>query len=148
MNNVPVAYETDFYAWLIHNADLLRQGKLAEIDLLNVAEELESMGRSQQNELISRLGVLLAHLLKWQYQANLSSRSWNSTIVEQRLRVTRLLKTSPSLKHRLAERIAEAYTEAVKIAGAETNLPKQTFPETCPYSFEQILDEDFYPSAT
>ncbi len=148
MNELKVAYETDLYAWLMHNATLLRQGKLAEIDLLNVAEELESMGKSQQNELLSRLRVLLAHLLKWQSQPKLRSGSWKATIMEQRLQIIQLLETSPSLKHRLAERIAEAYPKALKLATTETNLPKQTFPETCPYSFEQILDEDFYPKAT
>jgi hypothetical protein len=131
----------------MHNAALLRQGKLAEVDLLNVAEELESMGRSEKRELLSRFEVLLVHLLKWSYQANRRSNSWKDTIWEQRRRIELLLKDSPSLKHRLAERVADAYPGALVAAARETNLPKETFPKICPYSLEQILDEDFYPSA-
>ena len=78
MNRIAETYEQDFYAWAIHNAELLRQGRLSEIDVEHIAEELECMGRSEKRELMSRLGVLLAHLLKWVYQPYRRSRSWRA----------------------------------------------------------------------
>lgn len=138
-------YEKDFYAWAIHNAQLLREGKLSELDIENVAEEIESMGKSEKRELINRLAVLLAHLLKWRFQSARRSNSWKYTIKEQRLRLNRLLSESPSLKKELEKRINEAYEDACYLALSETGLSEEAFPEKCPFSLKKALDQNFFP---
>jgi hypothetical protein len=138
-------YAKDFYAWSIKNAKLIREGKLTEVDLENVAEEIESMGKSEKRELINRLAVLISHLLKWQYQPARRGNSWKYTIKEQRLQITKLIKDSPSLKHILVGQLDEAYEYAVYHTLSETELDEKTFPSTSPYSLVQIFDDRFYP---
>lgn len=138
-------YEQDFYAWTHQNAQLLREGKLSEIDVINIAEELESMGKSQQQALINRLAILLMHLLQWQYQANKRSRRWELTIIEQRQEIVELLEDSPSLKHHIDIKLAKAYKKALLKAERETGIRYTEFPPVCPYTLEQIWDEKFYP---
>lgn len=139
------SYDQDFYAWVMHNANLIRQGRFAEMDALQVAEELESMGKRDKRELMSRFKILLRHLLKWSFQPEKRSRSWEQTIDEQREQINLILADSPSLKYQLIEKINDTYPLALKAAMKETNLPPTTFPTICPYSLEQILDEAFYP---
>ncbi|HLB43263.1 MAG TPA: DUF29 domain-containing protein [Gammaproteobacteria bacterium] len=138
-------YDRDFYAWAIHNAQLLRQGKLSEVDIKNVAEEIESMGKSEKRELINRLAILMAHLLKWQYQPGNRGNSWKYTIKEQRSCLSRLIEESPSLKHELEKRLGEAYEDACYIALSETGLNEDAFPKTSPFSLKQVLNQDFFP---
>ena len=138
-------YDKDFYAWAIHNAEMIRHGNLSEIDLENVAEEIESMGRSNKRELINRLAVLFAHLLKWQFQSERRSNSWKYTIEEQRFELKDLLKESPSLKHEIEEQVNHAYLKALLIATKETGFPRETFPKRCPFSLKQALNELFFP---
>ncbi len=138
-------YEQDFYAWTIQNARLLRHGNLGEIDVEHIAEELESLGRSERRALVNRLAVLLAHLLKWRAQPGLRSNSWKYTIKEQRRKIEALLQDSPSLKHQLPEKFPEAYADAVLLAARETGMEEDDFPATSPYSMEQTLDWDFLP---
>jgi hypothetical protein len=140
-----VEYERDFYAWALHNAQLLYEGQLSEIDRIHIAEELESMGHRDKRELISRLIVLITHLLKWQFQPERRSKSWKNTLFEQRSQLQLILEDSPSLKYQLDERVNKAYLNALKTAMNETDLPKSTFPSDCPYTLEQLLDETFYP---
>jgi hypothetical protein len=138
-------HEQDFYGWALHNAELLRQGRLGEIDSERIAEELEDMGASKERELESRLGVLLAHLLKWVYQPERRGNSWRATIEEQRLRVARVLRKNPSLKSKIDEAFADAYADARLIAMRETGMEKKTFPEICPFSLAQTLSDDYWP---
>ena len=138
-------YNKDFYAWLMKNADLLRQHKFNEVDIEHVAEELESMGKSEKRELTNRLTVLLAHLLKWKYQPALRSRSCKNTILTQRIDILELLEDSPSLHYELGERIAIAYEKARLSAEDETGIDKNEFPDNCPFTFEQLLKKDFLP---
>jgi len=147
MNELAIEYEQDFYSWLCHNIRLLREGRLSEADVENIAEELDGMSKSQQRELISRLKILFAHLLKWQFQPDRRSNSWKGTIVEQRSQIRQLLKISPSLKNRIDEKIVDAYTDAVEYASLETGIPQSDFPQTCPYFFEQAVDKNFYPDS-
>ncbi len=140
-----IDYEKDFYAWAVHNAELLRQGKLSEIDVEHIAEELEGMGKNSKRELISRLKILLGHLLKWQYQSGKRSRSWRITIDGQRIQINDLLNDSPSLKPHLPKAVVDAYPAAVRLAVKDTHLSSSHFPKECLYTLEQILDEDFYP---
>jgi uncharacterized Zn finger protein len=106
-------YEKDFYAWANEQAALLRAGHLSSADILNLAEEIESMGRSERNQLANRLAVLMAHLLKWQRQPNLRGNSWRLTIREQRRRIGRVLEQNSSLKDKLPTILAEAYGDAL-----------------------------------
>jgi hypothetical protein len=138
-------YETDFYVWIQTQADLLREEEFEELDLPNLIEELEAMGRSERRELVSRLTVLLTHLLKWQYQPDMRSKSWQNTIRIQRRDIQRVLSDSPSLRATLAEFIALAYPDARMDAVEETGLLSPVFPEACPYSAEQILNVAFLP---
>jgi hypothetical protein len=142
-------YEKDFVLWLEHQAELLRQGRVAELDLENLAEEVESIGRSDKREVQNRLTTLLVHLLKYQYQAEQRSRSWLSTIAEQRRQLELVFKDSPSLLKSYAPTVLEdSYRYARRRASGETQLNTDIFPETSPYTINQILDEDFLPEAT
>ena len=138
-------YDTDFYAWTVEQAALLRAGRLSEADVENIAEEIESTGRSERSELVSRLTVLFVHLLKWRYQAGLRSRSWRITIERQRLDVRDHLTDNPSLKSQLDEIMGRAYRRARIDAEGETHLPRSTFPETCPFTFDEAMHPDFWP---
>ncbi len=138
-------YETDFHAWAFEQAGLLRAGRLAEADLSNLIEEIESMGRSEQRELVNRLVVLLLHLLQWRFQPALRGNSWRLTIKEQRIRLASHLEDNPSLKSKLDTAVSRAYRLALIEAERETGLPESTFEPVCPYSFSRILDEGFWP---
>ncbi len=145
MSNLAAEYEHDFCAWLDHNVDFLRQGSLSDIDVENIAEELEGMGKRQHRELTNRLKILFAHLLKWQFEPEYRSKSWKRTIVEQRQQVGQLLNTSPSLKHGIDEKVTAAYEDAMEYAALETGIPEADFPQACPYTLEDALDKGFYP---
>lgn len=138
-------YNKDFYAWSLYNAELIREGKLSEVDLQNVAEEIESMGRSARHKLINRFAILLAHLLKWKFQPERRGKSWKFTIREQRIRIQKLLKESPSLKYELQEQFNDAYEIALLVAEKETDLTEGVFPNVCPFSSEETLNKDFFP---
>lgn len=138
-------YETDFYAWANEQAALLRAGKLSAADIEHIAEEIESMGKTEKRELLSRLTVLLLHLLKWRYQPARRGVSWEASIRNQRLDITDHLADNPSLKSRLHETLASAYVRARNSAAAETGLSETTFPAECPWSFDQIMDAGFWP---
>lgn len=138
-------YDSDFYAWLMKNARLLRDRQFAEVDSEHVAEELESMGRHEKRALISRLTVLLAHLLKWQYQPARRCKSWRNTISTQRMDISELLQDSPSLRYALEERVASAYEKAKLSAEDETGISQESFPSACPFTLTQLLDRAFFP---
>jgi len=139
------SYEQDFYAWTQAQAALLRVGRLAELDLEHLAEEIESMGARDRRELINRLTLLLAHLLKWQYQPERRSTSWRLTINEQRRQLRLLLDDSPSLRARLDEFLSRAYGGGVQVALEETGFLQSPFPATCPYTAERVLNSDYWP---
>ncbi len=138
-------YEDDFYGWAMANASLLKQGKLKEADMEHIIEELEEMGSSNESQLISRLSLVLCHLLKWQFQPNMRGHSWTYTLEEQRKRTKIHLKKNPSLKSKINECLIDAYDVALSKAAGETGLDKKTFPAKCPYTFEEIINDEFYP---
>jgi hypothetical protein len=140
-------YETDFYAWTQEQAALLHDQQWNQIDLPNLIEEIESLGKQQRQELRNRLSVLMGHLLKWEYQPQHRSRSWLATLRVQRRDTLRLLKENPSLKPYLDEALQEVYENAKDLAMGETDLPAQTFPSNCPYSLSEIMGDRFYPGA-
>ena len=138
-------YDLDFYAWANEQAALLRAGKLASADIENIAEEIESMGRSEKRELVSRLNILLLHLLKWQFQPDSRAKSWRFSIEEQRDKIADHLLDNPSLKYSLDDIIGTAYRDARRDAEKETGLERKTFPATCAFTFEQMMDAGFWP---
>jgi hypothetical protein len=141
-------YEQDFFQWTQTTAALIRQGKWHEVDSESVAEELESLGKRDRRELASRLQVLVMHLLKWHYQParRTEGHSWRSTIRTQRLQLRLLLRDSPSLRPQVPPFVADVYPAARAEAGDETGLPETILPQECPWTAEQILDDDFWPA--
>ena len=142
MSNV---YESDFYAWAMEQAALLRARRFDAADIDNIAEEIESMGRGEKRELVNRLAILLLHLLKWQFQSGFGSPSWNASIREQRLRLREHPDDNPSLKGLLDEAMNRAYRLAAIAAARETGLAESAFPKSAPYRFEQAADDAFWP---
>ncbi|CAK0753194.1 DUF29 domain-containing protein [Gammaproteobacteria bacterium] len=140
-------HETDFYSWTQEQATLLRQGRLNELDCANLIEEIEDMGWSEKRELINRLAVLLAHLLKWQYQPERPGNSWRFTVETQRKLTRKVLRENPSMKPLASESLTDAYDDARLIAMKETHLDPDTFPPACPWSLEQTLDNEFWPES-
>ncbi len=138
-------YETDFYAWIQEQAKLLRHQQWSKLDLPNLIEEIESLGKQQRAELRNRLKVLIGHLLKWEYQPERRSRSWLMTMRVQRRDTQELLEENPSLKPYLEEALQKIYESGKDLAVGETNLPLKTFPENCLYSLEEIFRDGFYP---
>jgi hypothetical protein len=138
-------YEKDFYEWTQKNAQLLREGRLSEVDRDNLIEELETMGRSEKRAFVNHLAVLIAHLLKWERQSVLRSKSWRYTIREQRTQVEEILDVNPSFNHLLAEMVLKAYGKAIVRVVKETGMDEDHFPSTCPYEFDQIMDPTFFP---
>lgn len=139
-------YENDFYSWTIEQANLLKAGKFDSIDLINIVEEILSMGKSEKRELESHLTILIQHLLKWQYQPERQSRSWELTIDEQRERFKETLTDNPGLKPKLDEILLRAYKYGVIEEAKETGQAKNFFPAACPWTLENILDDSFFPA--
>jgi hypothetical protein len=138
-------YDDDFSAWAIRQAELLAARRFGELDLPNLIEEIEELSKAEKREIASRLGILLAHLLKFQYQPKERSRSWTATILEARARIARRIQDSPSLRDYPGAVLETEYALARKFAAVETGLDIGTFPETCPYTISQVLDLDFLP---
>jgi predicted DNA-binding ribbon-helix-helix protein len=138
-------YEQDYYLWLEQTAHLLRERRFQNVDVENLVEEIEDMGRSQKDALYSNLKVVLMHLLKWKYQQDLRSNSWRASIREHRQRLKKAFKDSPSLKRYFTEIFDECYSDARPLAADETNLPLDTFPELCPFSTDKVLNPDYLP---
>ena len=143
-------YECDFYEWCEQQAARLRAGaKLGAndgLDYENLAEEIESLGKSQRREIRSRLRVLLSHLLKWRHQTELRGNSWTATINLQRQEIDLLLQDSPSLVSFAHGAVVDVYPNAVKDAVCETGLGVKTFPAVCPFSGDQVFDPEFLPA--
>jgi hypothetical protein len=134
-------YEHDFRLWIQQHIELLQQGRVNELDTIHLIEELQDMGRSSTRELESRLKILIAHLLKWQFQyvtlasqwQQFEGKSWRNTIIQQRSDLLDLLEDIPSLQRELPNAIAKMYPKAVQYAVDETGLSSATFPQICPY---------------
>lgn len=139
-------YDTDTAAWAEAQAALLRAGQWDDIDAEHVAEEIEDVSKSERRELRSRMVVLLAHLAKWHVQMTQRSRSWESTIAEQRVQVDSIIDESPSLRSSLGDLVHSAWSRSTMLAAKQTGLARETFPERCPWSLDQVLDIDFLPA--
>ena len=143
--NQHFSYDKDFYAWTTENASLLRKKRFEEIDVDNIAEEIESMGKSNKRSLFSHLSVLIAHLLKWKFQKIRRSKSWTLTIKNQRFEITDLLKESPSLKNEILQQFDHAYKKSLIIASEQTGIDEDDLPKICPFSLAECLDDNFLP---
>lgn len=144
MNRTSI-YEVDFYGWATEQAALLREGRVAEADLANIAEEIDSMGRGEKRELINRLALLITHLLKWRAQPAFRGNSWRLTVQEQRRKLARHLDDNPSLRPTLNSTIADAYGDALIEVQKQTGLPETAFPTACPWTPEQVMADGFLP---
>ena len=138
-------YEQDFCLWIETTANLLKEGRFSQLDIENLVEEIETMGRSEKNALKSNLIIVFLHLLKWQYQPDKRSRSWESSIFEHRRRIHKAFKNSPRLKPFFANVLAECYQYGIKQASIETGLSLTAFPTESPFTIDEILDENFLP---
>lgn len=139
-------YDADFYGWIQDQAAKLKAGQLNALDVANLAEEIESMGRSEKRSLISHFTVLYLHLLKWQYQSERRGNSWRFSIANARGDIEDILADSPSLKPALPDLIGRAYRRARLEASGETGIFIENFPDQCPWSIDQSLDSAFLPN--
>lgn len=138
-----VRYEDNYYTWVQEQVALLRARRFDEIDVENVAEELGDLGKSEVHKLPSALAALLMHMLKWDYQPERMTRSWDNTIAEQRRRYRQVLEENPGLKSRRGDTLRRAYADACSRASTDTDLPRRLFPSTCPYTWTDILERPF-----
>lgn len=138
-------YDLDYGLWLQEQITKLKQHKWQQLDVEHLIEELEALNKSNKRELYSYTVVLLAHLLKWQYQPDFRSGSWEGSIGNSRKRIERLFKDQPSLRPYLLEIVQEAYEEAKEWAHKETRLDINLFPDECPFSIQQMLYPKFLP---
>ena len=139
-------YDKDFYLWTELTAAHLKSRQFEQVDLDNLIEEVESLGRNARDKLIISLKVLLAHLLKWQFQPDKRTKSWKDSIFRERANIDEYLEDIPSLKQFLVDEwIEKAYRRGLRTAINETEMDESVFPKQCPYSLEQIWDEDFLP---
>lgn len=138
-------HDSDFYAWTQETARLLKEGKLREVDVMNVAEEIEDMGKSEKRGVVSQLSRLMTHLLQWQYQPTLRGNSWKNTIKASRIEIMDFFKDSPSLKNEVKSKFEVAYAKAILIAANETGIDEALFPQACPFSLEECLNDNFWP---
>jgi hypothetical protein len=147
MSQQTALYDTDFFLWTQAQAAALRDGKVDAFDLANLAEEIESLGKSDRRTLASHLEGLVMHLLKWRYQPTRrqEGHSWDSTIAEHRRQIALIVDDSPSLRRARADLLARGYPHARHRASGETGLQLATFPEQCPWEVHQILADDFFP---
>jgi hypothetical protein len=138
-NALSQLYEQDYVLWLRRTADLLQARSLLALDVVNLLEEIEEIGRREKRALYSNLKILLLHLLKVTYQPDKQSPSWQASIVEHRQRLRRTLQESPSLRAYLVEVFDECYQDARELAAAETELPIACFPDQPPFAPEAAL---------
>jgi hypothetical protein len=134
-------YDTDFVGWTYQQADLVKNRKFDELDIKNLIEEIESMGKSQADNLESDLRVLMLHLLKIEHQPEKHTRSWDLFVKSSKFQAKKTIYKNPSLKIKLDEIISDAYYSARLEAAQETEIPEETFPEECPYTKQELLGD-------
>lgn len=146
-----IVYEDDFHAWCTQQAARLRKrarpGANDRLDYENLAEEIETLGRSDRRAIKSQIRLLLAHLLKWHHQPERRGASWEDTIFNARIAIAELLKESPSLGAFAREAIGETYPLSVRDAVSETGLSKRTLPDACPFTHDEVFDQEFLPNS-
>jgi uncharacterized protein DUF29 len=142
-NERHTAYADDVHAWALEQIELLRAGRVQEIDALNIAEELGDVAGREYDKLESALAIILLHMLKWEHQPERRSRSWQNSIAEHRTRVHRQLRKHPSLKIRIGEALEEAYEDARARCRTETGIEEPALPWSCPYDWDEVITRPF-----
>lgn len=140
-------YDADFSEWAVRNADLLRSRQFDEADLEHIAEEIEDLSKSEHRALRSAVTQILMHLLKYEMQPAKRSRSWLGSIDKQRFQIEEIIRESPSLRPVLPQILGQCYKSAVKMASRQTGIAAPEFPESCPFTVEMLLDDEFPPQA-
>ncbi|WP_448215102.1 DUF29 domain-containing protein [Endozoicomonas sp. 2B-B] len=138
-------YKTDYYQWVKQQKELLINRQFDQLDLEHLIEEVDDMGRHEPRSLTSHLKQLLMHLLKWQFQPERRSRSWQDSIILHREDVEELLEENPSLGPKVPELFSKAYKRAVVLAVKQTGLPTRTFPKECSWTYEQVMKDGWLP---
>lgn len=138
-------YETNHELWLTYQQEFLKNHNWNNLDIDNLIQELEGLNRSNKRELKSYMTVLIAHLLKWEYQPLLRSRSWSASIKNSRTSIVELLEDHPSLKNQLSQILSSAYINSVEWAAEETGIKVSLFSKECLYTVEQLLDKNWFP---
>jgi hypothetical protein len=139
-------YERDYYTWALQQARALKEHRLEDLDWENLSDEVESLAKTERRELRTRLKLLIAHLLKWQFQPQRRTRSWSSTVAVQRLEIREHLDENPGLKPSVPEVLAQAYKAArLEVTGRILRRSDPQPPDSCPWTFEQVMDEQFWP---
>lgn len=133
-------HDRDFYGWVEQQCTALEARDSTQLDWEGLKEELEALGRQEYRELVSRLGVLLGHLLKWELQPERRSRSWFLSVREQRRAIRRLLEQNPSLRSKLEPALEDGFQSGVDLVLRETDLALRMLPAASPWSLEQVLD--------
>jgi hypothetical protein len=141
----PSLYDRDYLLWINRTVADLRAGNFRDLDLANLIEEIEDMGRSQKQAWLSSLKIVLMHLLKYAFQPEKRSNSWRSTLREHRDRLQSAIEDSPSLRPYAIENLEICYTKALKLAADETGLPRSAFPPCNPFSLDEIFDSEYLP---
>ncbi len=130
-------YEADETAWLDAMSDLVAEGRFAELDRAHLAEYLADMAKRDRREVNCRMAQLLAHLLKWYFQPEKRTRSWERSIELQRQKLRRILE-SGTLRNHVEDRLSEIYGDAVRLAVVDTGSAPELFPAVCPFDWQQI----------
>ncbi|UHD18953.1 DUF29 domain-containing protein [Thiocapsa bogorovii] len=143
-----MTYDQDLVRWARETAELIRKGSWQAVDVEHLAEELEDLSKSERRAIASQLVRLLLHLLKWQYQSERRSDSWIDSITDARLQIELAIQDSPSLRSYPTLVLAQSYQRARRSAAMQTGRPLATFPETCPYGLDQVLDDAFLPESS
>ena len=136
------AYLEDYGSWIAAQIELIRNGEFDELDIEHLLEEIEGLARSNFDAFKSAIRIVLIHMLKWDIQIDYRSRSWSVSIDGHRKRVRENLEESPSYQSRIDEAVSKAYSRARYDASKETRLPLKHFPETCPFTFEDIMTRE------
>jgi hypothetical protein len=139
-------YKRDYYTWALQQARALKEHRLEELDWANLADEVAGLANSEWRELRSRLKVLLEHLIKWQFQPQRRTRSWRATVAVQRVEIRQHLARHPGLRPAFPDALAEAYEAArVEISIRFLHRSDAQPPDSCPWTFEQVMNEQFWP---
>ena len=138
-------YDQDYYLWLEHTTQLLKQGKFSGVDIPNLIDEIEGLTQNQKQALKNNLRVVLMHLLKYQYQPEKITNSWVNSINEHRDRIYDILDDSPSLEQYIRDELSRVYGRARRRTSRETQKSLDVFPTECPFTIKQALDEDYFP---
>ena len=142
---MPTLYDTDFNRWALEQAAALKAGQLQQLDLEHLAEEIEALSKSDKRAIKSHLVRILFHLLKWQYQPEQRSESWENSIADSRLAIRLILEDSPSLKAYPDEVLEDAYRQARRKNPQNPAVDPGQFSASCPWTAEQVLYDYFWP---